>query len=206
MEHRMIRTARHLLFLFVLAAAFSACNAPAPTVTSVANSNGAAPSSSSPAAMPAPASDVPGELKFKMPEGWTSEPPSTSMRVAQYKLPGDAGDASLVIYYFGQGQGGSVEDNFNRWVGQMQKTRDQAKTDKLTVNGMNVTLLDVSGTYSGDTMGGSGAGPQPNSRMRAAVVETPKGGYFIKLVGPEKTVGRWDDSFMAFVKSAEFKR
>jgi hypothetical protein len=199
----MIRSTLNALFLLGLAALVSACNAPAPTVTT-ANSNAAAPSRSAPA-MPAPASNVPGDLTFKTPDGWTSEQPSSSMRVAQYKLPGEAGDASLVVYFFGQGQGGSVEDNFDRWVGQMQQTRDKAKTENLTVNGMPVTLLDVSGTFSGDMMSGA-ATPQPNSRMRAGVIETSKGNYFIKLVGPEKTVARWDDSFVAFVKSAEFKK
>jgi len=194
----MIRSMLNALFLLALAALLTACNAPAPTVTT-ANSNHAAP------AMPPPTSNVPGDLIFKTPDGWTSEPPSSAMRVAQYRLPGDTGDASLVIYYFGQGQGGAVEDNFARWVGQMQQTRDKAKTENLTVNGMAATLLDVSGTYSGDMMNGSQTA-QPNSRMRAGVIETPKGNYYIKLVGPEKTVARWDDAFLTFVKSAEFKK
>jgi hypothetical protein len=199
----MIRSMLYALFLLALAAWFVACDAPAPTVTPV-NRNGTAPTASTPA-MPPPSSNVAGDLSFKTPDGWTSEPPSTNRRVAQYKLPGDAGDASLVIYYFGEGQGGPVQDNFDRWLGQMQQTRDKARTEHLTVNGMAVTLLDVSGTFSGDMMGGSQA-PQPNSRMRAGVIETPKGNYFIKLTGPEKTVTRWDDAFMAFVKSAEFKK
>ena len=199
----MIRSMLNALLLLALAVGLTACNAPAPTVMPV-NSNSTAPAASAPA-MPPPVSNVPGDLSFKTPDGWTSETPSPGMRVAQYKLPGDAGEASLVVYYFGQGQGGSVEDNFARWVGQMQKSRDQAKTENLNVNGMAVTLLDVSGTYSSDMMGGSQA-PQPNSRMRAGVIETPKGNYYLKLVGPEKTVTRWDDAFIAFVKSAEFKK
>jgi hypothetical protein len=199
----MIRSLLNACFLLALAALFAACNAPAPTVTT-ANSNNAARTASTPG-IPPPSSNVPGDLSFKTPDGWTSESPSSTMRVAQYRLPGDSGDASLVIYYFGQGQGGKVEDNFDRWIGQMQQTRDKAKTETLTVNGMAVTLLDVNGTYSGDMMGGTPT-PQPNSRMRAGVIETPKGNYFIKLTGPEKTVTRWDDAFMAFIKSAEFKK
>ncbi|HJQ24410.1 MAG TPA: hypothetical protein VKA60_10885 [Blastocatellia bacterium] len=199
----MIRSRFNVLVLLALAVFFAACNAPGPTVTT-ANSNSAAPRNAS--GMPQPTSSVPGELTFKTPDGWTQEQPSSPMRVAQYKLPGEgSADASLVVYFFGQGQGGPVEDNFDRWVGQMQKTRDQAKTEKLTVNGLPVTLLDVSGTFTGDMMSGSTA-PQPNYRMRAGVIETPKGNYFVKLVGPEKTVARWDDSFTAFVKSAEFKK
>jgi hypothetical protein len=136
------------------------------------------------------------------------------MRVSQYQLPaadGDAESASLVVYYFGQGQGGSVEANLQRWIGQMQTpdgkpANDNAKTENTTVNGLKVTLLDVSGTYAGSDMGGGGTSQsKPNYRMRAGVIDTPRGAYFIKLVGPEKTVARWDQSFQDFVKSAEFK-
>jgi hypothetical protein len=46
------------------------------------------------------------------------------MRVAQYKLPkaeGDTEDGSLVIYYFGQGQGGGTAANIERWINQMKQ-------------------------------------------------------------------------------------
>ena len=176
------------------------CGTP-PTVVS-----NTAPQASSPSAR--------GELQFKSPSGWISERPTSSMRVSQYQLPaaeGDAESASLVVYYFGQGQGGSVEANLQRWIGQMQTpdgkpASDNAKTENTTVNGLKVTLLDVSGTYAGSDMGGGGTSQsKPNYRMRAGVIDTPKGAYFIKLVGPEATVARWDQTFQDFVKSAEFK-
>ena len=161
-----------------------------------------------------PASSSTGDLRLKVPDGWVSERPSSSMRVSQYQLPAAEGDtepASLVVYYFGAGQGGSVDANLERWIGQMQTpdgkpSKDNAKTENTTVNGMKVTLLDVAGTYAGGDMGGGGTSQsKPNYRMRAGVIETPKGAYFIKLVGPEKTVSRWDQAFKEFVRSAEFK-
>jgi hypothetical protein len=198
----MIPATRNALLLLALTAWFAACGPP-PTPAPV-NSNGAAPTAA-PQGIPPPVSSVPGDLTFKTPDGWTSEQPSSPMRVAQYKLPGDAGPASLAVFYFGQGQGGTVDDNFSRWNGQMNPITVQPKTEKLTVNGLEATLLDVSGTFSGDTMGSTSTAI-PNARMRAAIIETPKGRYFIKLTGPENTVTRWNDSFMAFVKSAEFKK
>ena len=60
-------------------------------------------------------------LKYDMPEGWTSKPASSRMRVAEFVLPkvaGDTEDATLVITYFG-GQGGTVQANFDRWLTQM---------------------------------------------------------------------------------------
>lgn len=154
------------------------------------------------------------ELRFKVPEAWVSEQPSSSMRVGQYKLPraeGDSEDASLVLYYFGQGQGGSVQANIDRWLGQMQQadgsdSKEKAKTENLTVNGLKVTTVDVTGRYTAEMTPGSGTfADKPNYRLRAAIVETPKGAYFAKLVGPEKTVTRWDGSFNEYVKSFEFK-
>src|SRR6266700_1953632 len=65
-----------------------------------------------------------GELHYKVPEGWTAEKPTSGMRVAQYKLPkaaGDSEDALLVVYYFGQGQGGSAQANIDRWINQIQQ-------------------------------------------------------------------------------------
>ena len=201
----MLSSTIKLTAIILLAASSAACNADAPTIVS--------PSTNSPAAsQPAASAGASSDLKFQPPDGWISEQPSSSMRVAQYRLPGDAGDASLVVYFFGVGQGGSVEANLDRWIGQMKQpdgssSREKAKTETTTVNGMKVTLLDVTGTYSaGDMTGGGGAAAdKPNSRMRAGVIETNRGAYYIKLVGPEKTVSRWDSGFMAFINSAQLK-
>ena len=155
-----------------------------------------------------------GTLKFSAPAEWIAEKTTSSMRVAQYKLPkvaGDEEDGSLVIYYFGQGQGGTAAANIERWVNQMQQpdgksSKDRAKESSQTINGLKVDTVDISGTYTAEMAPGSGTfHNKPNFRMRAAVVETPKGSYFIKLVGPEKTVNNQDQPFAIFLKSLEFK-
>jgi hypothetical protein len=159
-------------------------------------------------------SPAPGELHYKAPDGWAAEKPSSTMRVAQYKLPkveGDKEDASLVLYYFGATQGGTPQANIDRWISQMQQpegsaTNDKAKTETMTVNGLKVTTVDVAGTYTAEMAPGSGTmHNDANYRLRAAVIETPKGNYFLKLVGPAKTMGRWEQSVTDFVKSFEFK-
>ena len=155
-----------------------------------------------------------GELRFKAPEGWTAEKPTSDMRVAQYKLPkaeGDGEDALLVVYYFGQGQGGSPQANIDRWINQMkqpdgQSSKEKAKTETLTVNGLQVNTVDVLGNYSGGMSPDSApADSKSIYRLRAAVVETPKGSYFVKLTGPEKTVGHWDQAYRDYLNSFEFK-
>jgi hypothetical protein len=162
----------------------------------------------------AQSANVAGELRYKAPDDWVKEQTTSKMRVAQYTLPktdGDPADASLVIYYFGSTHGGAVQANIDRWVNQMQQpdgsaSKDKAKTETSTVNGLKVTSVDVSGTYTAEMAPGSGrAHNDANYRMRAAVIETPKGNYFLKLVGPTKTMGHWDQSVTDFVKSFEFK-
>jgi hypothetical protein len=149
-------------------------------------------------------------LKFTVPAGWVEEERTSSMRVAQYRLPKaatDTEDASLVLYYFGQGQGGSATANVERWVGQMKQAEgSSAKQEGLEVNGLKVTTVDVSGTYGAETAPGSGTfHNKPGYRLRAAVVETPNGSYYVKLVGPEKTVAQWNESFLSYIKWFEFK-
>ncbi len=159
-----------------------------------------------------------GELHYKVPEGWREEKPNSNMRVAQYKLPkaeGDNADAELVVYYFGQGQGGSAQANIDRWLNQMQQpdgspSKEKAKIENMTVNGMPVTTVDVLGKYNGG-MASPGAAPSAtpadmsNYRMRAAIIETPKGSYFVKSTGPQKTVSHWDQAYTDYIKSFEFK-
>lgn len=183
--------------------ASTACGSKGATYLSRPQTNAA--QSNSPAA---------GELHYKSPDGWVTEKPSSTMRVAQYKLPkaeGDSEDALLVLYYFGATQGGTAQANIDRWISQIQQpdgsaTKDKARTETSTVNGLKVTSIDVSGTYTAEMAPGSGTmHNDANYRLRAAVVETPKGNYFLKLVGPAKTMGRWEQSVTDFVKSFEFK-
>jgi hypothetical protein len=154
------------------------------------------------------------DLHFKAPDGWVAEKSSSSMRVAQYKLPkadGDKEDASLVLYYFGVTQGGTAQANIDRWISQMAQpdgssSKDKARTESLTINGLKITTVDVSGTYTAEMAPGSGSFHNDvNYRLRAAVIETPKGNYFVKLAGPQKTIVRWEQSYTDYLKSFEFK-
>jgi hypothetical protein len=155
-----------------------------------------------------------GEIRFKAPAEWITEKPSSSMRVAQYKLPhadGDSEDASLVLYFFGTAQGGSVTDNVERWISQIEQpdgslSKDKAKIETTVINGLKMTTVDVSGTYTAQMSPGSESRHNDsNQRLRAAVIETSKGNYFVKLIGPQKTVARWDQTFTDYLKSFEFK-
>lgn len=192
------------------------CVVPFICVSCSKNSAPAISTSTSPAPRKVASSSINpgGEFRTTVPAGWNAEKPSSDMRVAQYKLPkaeGDKEDALLVVYYFGEGQGGSAQANIDRWINQIKQpdggsSQEKAKTETLKVNGLEVNTVDVAGYYSGGMSPDSApADSKSIYRLRAAVVETPKGSYFVKLTGPEKTVSRWDQAYRDYINSFEFK-
>ena len=148
-------------------------------------------------------------LRYDPPDDWTEQVTESPMRVTAFRLPrvpGDAEDAELVVFYFG-GSGGSVEANLQRWIGQMEQPDGRSSfevtsTRGFDANGLMVTVLDVPGTYVAAVNPGSATRlNKPNFRLLAAIVETPVGPYFFKLIGPDRTVARWDNQFSAFLRS-----
>lgn len=148
-----------------------------------------------------------GTLTFSKPAAWTERPASSSMRVAEFVVPrasGDSEDGELIVYYFG-GSGGSVEANLDRWTKQFQSAREPVRTTA-SVNGLKLTNLTVSGTYVAEVRpGASERHNKPGFQMRATVVETPKGPYFVKLTGPSATIDKAGPAFDQFLKSLGFK-
>lgn len=154
-----------------------------------------------------------GRLTFTAPPSWHARPAASSMRVAEFVIPrtaGDPEDAELIVYYFGSQGGGSAQANVDRWIGQMQRpggasAKDDAKTESRTINGLTVSSVDVSGTYVAEVRPGSSEHVnKPDFRLRAAVVETPRGSYYIKLTGPSRTVGAASPAYEAFLGSLRF--
>ena len=81
-----------------------------------------------------------------------------------------------------------------------------AKRQTRTINGLKVTLVDVGGTYVAEmTPGSAQRHNSPNFRLRAAVIETPNGPYFIKLTGPAKTIAASEKSVETFLSSLKYR-
>jgi hypothetical protein len=149
-----------------------------------------------------------GGLKSTAPASWKEIPVGSPMRVKQFSLPGKDGEAELAIFFFGQGQGGSTQANLDRWKTQFQapdgKAEAPSKTSTLKMaSGGTATVLDISGTYlfKARPMEPGPAEPRPNHRMLAVVMESPQGNYYLKLVGPAKTIDHNKKDFDAWVKA-----
>jgi hypothetical protein len=133
-------------------------------------------------------------IEWGVPARWHAQP-ARPMRVATYSVPAAAGDpeaAECAAYFFGPGQGGSVDANLERWAAQFTQPDGQpseARQETREVSGLKVHTTRVSGTYL------AAAGPmstvsqmKPNFAMLGAIVEAPQGLVFFKLTGPAKTV------------------
>jgi hypothetical protein len=153
-----------------------------------------------------------GPFSFSPPAGWTEKSITSSMRAAQYTLPGDAGaEAELVVYYFGEGGAGGVQANIDRWLDQFQQvnnrpSKDVAKTEKAKFAGQETTIVSVSGRYVTTSMPGGGDPiDKPDYALLAAIIESPKGPYYFKLVGPKKTVDAQAAKFRGLLTSMKLR-
>jgi hypothetical protein len=176
----------HLSALLALCAA---CSKPEP-----------APESSTPLAAPTapltapPASTATGQasaggLSWVAPAKFVARTPKSSMRVAEYGLQTDP-TSELGVFYFGADQGGSVDANMTRWVGQFRHadgSETQAKRSKRNVNGIDVELVEAQGTYSGGMAmpGGPAPSAQNDAMLLGAIAKGPQGSVFFKLVGSQ---------------------
>lgn len=156
-------------------------------------------------------------LAFTAPPAWKGRPAASTMRVAEFVVPkaaGDGEDAELIVYFFGSFFGrltGGVDANIDRWIGQMQQpdgsaSKDKARREAQSINGLKVTVVDLSGTYVAEVRPGAAERHnKPNFRLRAAVVETPRGAYYVKMTGPARTMAAADADFKKFLASAAYK-
>ncbi len=154
-------------------------------------------------------------LKSKLPASWKKEETGNAMRAFQAKLPkvdGDAEDAALIVFFFGKGQGGGIDDNIKRWKDQFvapegKKIDDVSKLSDFKINGdkVKVTYLVIdNATYKFNP-----APFNPNSTitekkdfsMLGAIVESPNGPYFIRVTGPKKTVDSQKKAFEDWIKA-----
>jgi hypothetical protein len=158
-----------------------------------------------------------GNVTGQVPGNWTAQPAGGQFRLGQYVIPkaqGDTAASQFILFHFGQGGGGSLEDNVKRWIGMVRQpdgsdTAKVVKRDMVTRQGLRITTVDIPGTYMERPFPmAQEATPRPNYRMLAAVIETTTEGsdgpYYVRLVGPKKSIDAakagWD-SFIASLKA-----
>jgi hypothetical protein len=138
------------------------------------------------------------------------------MRRAQYKIAkvgADTQDAEMTVITFGAGQGGGIDANIQRWIGQVEQPDGRASTEvaqrrALSTHGMNVTIVEVPGRIRSampmampTAPGGAATGVIERGRLLAAIVEAPSGMWFFKLTGGDETVLSARSAFEQLLRS-----
>lgn len=164
-----------------------------------------APASKSAAGTTASAAGV----SWTIPEGWDVLGPRP-MRAATYMIGEGDNSSECAVFFFGAGQGGEVQSNIDRWIGQFQQpdgsdSKSNAKTEHRHAGGLDVNLIDLSGTYASGGMGGQPVVLKPEYRLLGAIIEAPEGPLFFKLTGPaaaiEEIKPHFDNLIAALKKS-----
>jgi len=146
-------------------------------------------------------------LVWPVPAPWAAEPPSNSMRRAQYRVPGPGGEGECVVFYFGPGQGGDAMSNAERWASQFTDADGRPatatmKTRTATVNGIAVLFVEAAGTYQAGSMTGMGQGvAKPDWALLGAVAQGPDANWFFKLTAPQPTIEANRAPFEAMIGS-----
>lgn len=170
---------KRFILLFLVVAACSKTPEPEPT-------RDPAPAVTASSAAAKPKTDE-KEVAWDAPSSWQSMPNPTSMRKATYKI---GEDTELTV----STAAGGVDANVKRWADQFGEA--SPKTDKRTVNGLDVTVVEIKGPYQG--MGG----PKKEGYMLlGAVVDGGKVLTFFKMTGPEKVVTGARPDFEKLVSS-----
>lgn len=146
-------------------------------------------------------------MKSKAPAAWKQQKTTTAMRKYSFKIDKAAGepeDAEVVVFFFGKSQGGGVDENLKRWKGMFKDPAgDKAKSDKFKVGNVQVTTLDISGTFlfKPPADPNAKAVEKPDFRALHAIFASPNGPFFINLRGPAKTVEGQKKAFDEWVKA-----
>jgi len=134
-------------------------------------------------------------IAWTVPAGWVTNAPR-AMRVATYSV----GDAECAVFYFGAGQGGSIDDNIERWAGQFEGKPTPKRSDKV-VHGLKVARVEIEGPFLAPGMDMKSQGTFPNWRMLGAIVDGAQGRVFFKFTGPDAAVKAASKDFDALIAS-----
>ncbi len=142
-------------------------------------------------------------IEFTVPQGWLVQPRSSAMRAAEYVMPGPAGDASLIVYYFGPEGAGTRDANVKRWVGEY-KGSVSSRSSTRPNNDLMLTFVHVSGAFAPTPIdGGELPQPKPEFNTLGVIIESgPHGPLYVKAVGPAATVQAHMAGLDAFIGSA----
>lgn len=143
-----------------------------------------------------------GALTLTAPTSWKRTKPGSSYYLAEFIVPRadkDQSDARLTISV----GAGAIETNLDVFEGEFDATGDNAKHEKRDIAGLQVTVADISGSYTGQHGQSAAATSQPGYRMIVAVIPVGSQLYFVKAVGPQQTIAAHVEGINSFLGSIQ---
>lgn len=153
------------------------------------------------------------QLTYEASDLWIHQEPEKPMVVDQYILPGvrTTGSADMIITKIPSGE--TEKSTFERWYSEFVPPKgkyieDVLQEEKISVDDASVKISYLHGTYKNvdvpAVMGVEVKGKE-NYALMAAFVESPKGKWSIKTVGPKNTIDYWRGNIKEFLKSLKIK-
>ena len=144
-----------------------------------------------------------GNLLANVPDNWMGIRPSSSMRLMEFRLGVAADNANLAIF---KNIGGTIDNNLERWSGQFGYSLSDSEVNirAENINGMLVSIISITGTYTNTMAFSSATQPKQNYRLLGAIADTPDGLYYFKLTGPNPIITSKIEEFTRFIQSLRY--
>jgi hypothetical protein len=151
-------------------------------------------------------------FKSKVPADWKvvelTERQKDFGRLYQFDVPkakDDKNDAELIITKLA-GEGGGAKANVERWQSQFtapEKGKVESKSDEMKVGDTTVTYADIQGSYKykkNPFNANEKEEVRPNYRLIGVIFPGKDATYFIRFIGPTKTVEANKKAFDEWLK------
>ena len=147
-----------------------------------------------------------GTLQARKVESWSRETPSSSMRVAQYKIDYIKGSGQLVVF---SGIGGSPDENIERWYKQFKSESNLSIAEiaskwEIVKEELNIKFVHFKGTYlKSDMRMNSVTEELKDYALLAAIISGANEPYYFKMTGPSSLIKSQISLFESFINSIQ---
>ncbi|MCC5877580.1 MAG: hypothetical protein JJU11_15275 [Candidatus Sumerlaeia bacterium] len=149
-------------------------------------------------------------VAFPVPQSWVQRTPSSSLRAAEFAIPGadgaDYGEA--VLFHFGSQGSGPTIDNINRWISMVSQpdgtpSRERAVVSESRHGQLTATKVRVEGTYTPSSAGPMmpEGDPKRNHALVGLVVDGGREGpIYIRITGPRQTIRAQEEALKVLLE------
>jgi len=141
-----------------------------------------------------------GNFTFKPGDTWVAGQTSPMVKAALHH--GKKEGPLLKFYHFGEGQGGGVKANIERWKRQFQNGEAKVVPEEKTFGDQKLTIVTMTGTYMVGPMMSRQKKATPDYMLLGAVIPHPSGDVFLKMTGTEADLKKVKADFEKLIASA----